>query len=64
MTDRAAVAWAVCFVAIGALALVVELELWQPSAGWMWPVLLMVLGLALLLAGAVGSASDRRSQPR
>lgn len=65
MSDRTAVVWAVCFVAVGTLALLVELDVWRPQAGWMWPVLLMVFGLALLLAGAVGSGGgDRRPRPR
>jgi hypothetical protein len=56
MSDRAATAWAVCFVLVGALAFVVELDIWTPTADWLWPVLLMVLGVALLMAGGTGSS--------
>jgi hypothetical protein len=55
-THRAATAWAVCFVLVGALAFVVELDIWTPTADWLWPALLMVLGVALLMAGGTGSS--------
>ncbi len=61
MSDRIAIAWATCFIAVGAVALVIELGVWTPRAGWVWPLLLMVLGLALLVAGAVGRDGDHRS---
>lgn len=54
MSDRAAIVWAVGFVTLGVVALLAALDVWTPSPGWLWPVLLIVLGLALLLAGAVG----------
>lgn len=63
MSDRAATAWAVCFVLVGVLAFVVELDIWTPNADWLWPVLLMVLGVALLVAGGTGSGrgGDRQA---
>ena len=64
MSDRTALAWAACFVAIGVLALLVELDVWRPRIGWVWPVLLMVVGLALLVGGAVGSGRDDHGTPR
>lgn len=62
MSDRAATAWAVCFVFVGVLAFVVELDIWTPEADWLWPVLLMVLGVALLVAGNTGSGRGRGRQ--
>jgi len=63
MSDRVATAWAVCFVLVGVLALVIELDIWTPGAGWLWPVLLMVLGVALLVAGGTGTGrrGDRQA---
>ena len=62
MSDRVATAWAVCFVLVGMLAIVVELDVWTPDTGWLWPMLLMGLGLALLVAGGTGTGRrhDRR----
>lgn len=54
MSDRAAIVWAVCFVTLGVVALLAAFDVWTITVGWLWPVLLIVLGLALLLAGAVG----------
>lgn len=64
MSDRVAIAWAMCFVLVGMLSLVVELGVWTPDAGWLWPVLLMVLGVALLVAGGTGTGrrDDRAEQ--
>lgn len=53
MSDRAATVWAVCFVTLGVVGVLAAFDVWTPGLGWLWPVLLIAVGLAMLLAGAV-----------
>jgi hypothetical protein len=51
--NRTGLAWGIVFVMVGVHALLVDLEIWASQPGWLWPLLLMALGAALLVGGLV-----------
>ena len=59
--NRSGLAWGTVFVALGLFALLVDLGIWAWRPDWMWPLILIVLGTALLIGGLVPT---RRRDPR
>lgn len=60
--NRTGLAWGTVFVVIGAFALLDDLAAWASRPDWMWSLLLMVLGTALLIGGLVPARRrDRRA---
>ena len=57
--SRSGLLWGVCFVLVGLSALLVDLGIWHARPGWVWPLVLIALGAALLIAGLVPDRRDR-----
>ena len=51
--NRAGLAWGTLFVFVGLFALLVDLGLWASRPDWVWPLLIMALGAALLVGGLI-----------
>jgi hypothetical protein len=49
--SRSGLVWGTLFVLVGVFTLMVDLDVWQARLDWMWPLLLLGLGAALILGG-------------
>ena len=58
--NRSGLAWGTVFVILGLFALLVDLGVLALRPDWMWPLVLIALGAALLIGGLV---PGRRQHP-
>ncbi|HSK91401.1 MAG TPA: hypothetical protein VK875_08815 [Euzebyales bacterium] len=61
--NASGLAWGVFFVAVGVFALLADLGVVATRPAWMWPLLLVIVGVALLVGGLLpgrrgGSRAD------
>lgn len=56
--NASGLAWGTFFVAVGVFALLVDLGVVATHPAWMWPLLMILVGAVLLVAGLL---PDRRS---
>lgn len=57
--NRTGLVWGIVFVMVGAFTLLVDLGVWASRPGWLWPLFLMTLGVAVLVGGQVPDRRDR-----
>lgn len=58
--SRSGLVWGTLFLLVGVFTLLVDLGVWRTRPDWMWPLLLVALGIALLVGGLV--PTQRRGQ--
>jgi len=51
--NRTGLAWGTLFVFVGLLALLSDLGVWPSRPDWVWPLLIMALGGALIVGGLI-----------
>lgn len=62
--NASGLAWGTFFVAVGVFALLVDLDVVATRTTWMWPLLMVIVGAALLVGGLLpGRRSGSGPQP-
>lgn len=56
--SRSGLLWGICFVLVGLFTLLGDLGMWRVPPGWLWPLVLIALGVTLLVAGLVPDDRD------
>jgi hypothetical protein len=57
--SRSGLAWGTLFVFVGLFTLLTDLGVWTARPDWVWPLLLVALGAALVVGGLLPTRRDR-----